>query len=343
MNINESNWMLYQARSWVDKLSAKLWPARPCFLFFLGSLLATQIAFAQIAKPLTVIVPFPAGGTIDVLMRLLGEKMSTDFPRGILVENKVGAGGNIGAEIVYRSEPDGRTLLASPPGPIVINHHLYKKLNYDSVLWQPISVLATAPNVLVVSPKVPAKNVTELVAYLKANPGKVTYASQGNGSTSHLTAKMFMQLTGTDMLHVPYNGSVPALFDLMAGNVDIFFDNLGAAAQFHESGKLRILAVADYQRSKILPQVPTFAEQKLPSMQAITFFTLVAPPGTSSAMVDSIYKSVSQALSDTQIQRKFLELGVQSKGLTPEQSSKFIRDESEKWQMVIKNANISLD
>ncbi|WP_255532863.1 tripartite tricarboxylate transporter substrate binding protein [Polynucleobacter sp. CS-Odin-A6] len=278
-------------------------------------------------------------------MRLLGTKMSADFPGGgsVVIENKAGASGNIGAEFVYRSEANGKTLLASPPGSIAINHHLYKKLNYDPTRWQPITVFATAPNVLVVGPTIPAKNVAELVAYLKANPGKVTYASQGNGSTSHLTARMFMQLTSTEMLHVPYKGTAPALFDLMAGNVDIFFDNLSSAIPFHQSGKLRILAVADRQRSKALPQVLTFAEQKLPSMQATTFFTLVAPPEASSATVDTIYKSVSQALSDTEIQNKFLEIGVQPKMLTPEQSSKFIRDESEKWQMVIKSANVSLD
>jgi tripartite-type tricarboxylate transporter receptor subunit TctC len=199
----------------------------------------------------------------------------------------------IGLQAAAKAAPDGYTINISALTNQSISSALFKNppadLQKDFV---PVALIGTIPHLIVVNPSVPAKNLPELITFIKSKKGDFNYASQGNGSTSHLTAKMFMHLTGTDMLHVPYKGSAPALFDLMAGNVDIFFDNLGAAAQFHESGKLRILAVADYQRSKILPQVPTFAEQKLPSMQAITFFTLVAPPGTSSAMVDSIYKSV---------------------------------------------------
>jgi tripartite-type tricarboxylate transporter receptor subunit TctC len=172
--------------------------SRSCWLALL-TLCMVGSGGAQTVKPLKLIVPFPAGGTADVLPRLLAEKMRAQFPGGVVVENKVGAGGNIGAEFVYRAEPDGSTVLASPPGPVAINHHLYKKLSFDPTRWQAITVVATVPNVLAVSPKVPAKNLAELIAYLKANPGKVSYASQGNGSTSHLTASMFMQLTGTEM------------------------------------------------------------------------------------------------------------------------------------------------
>jgi tripartite-type tricarboxylate transporter receptor subunit TctC len=302
-----------------------------------------NLVFAQSAKPLKLIVPFPAGGTADVLPRLLAEKMRAQFPAGVVVENKVGAGGNIGADFVFKSEPDGSTLLASPPGPVAINHHLYKKLSFDPTRWQPVTVMATVPNVLAVSPKVPAKNLAELITYLKANPGKVSYASQGNGSTSHLTASMFMQLTGTEMIHVPYKGTAPALVDLMAGTVDIFFDNLSSSMQFHQTGKIRIFAVADDQRSKALPQISTFAEQKLPGMQAVTFFSIMAPPGTPATAMNNIYKSVSEALSNAEIKQKFLEQGAEPRGWSPEQTAKFVRDESEKWQAVIKNTNVSLD
>jgi tripartite-type tricarboxylate transporter receptor subunit TctC len=303
----------------------------------------SNLAVAQMAKPLKMIVPFPAGGTADVLPRLLAEKMRAQFPAGVLVENKAGAGGNIGADFVFKSETDGSTLLASPPGPVAINHHLYKKLSFDPTRWQPVTVMATVPNVLAVSPKVPVKNLAELIAYLKANPGKVSYASQGNGSTSHLTASMFMQLTGTELIHIPYKGTAPALVDLMAGTVDIFFDNLSSSMQFHQTGKIRIFAVADDQRSKALPQVPTFAEQKLPGMQAVTFFSIMAPPGTPATAMTTIYKSVSEALSNPDIKQKFLEQGAEPRGWTPEQTAKFVRDESDKWQAVIKNTNVSLD
>lgn len=320
---------------------------KSCIKYFLAGLLASlalaNVAWAQTSKPLKLIVPFPAGGTADVLPRLLAEKMRAQFPAGVLVENKAGAGGNIGADFVFKSDPDGSTLLASPPGPVAINHHLYKKLSFDPTRWQPITVMATVPNVLAVSPKVPAKNLAELIAYLKANPGKVSYASQGNGSTSHLTASMFMQLTGTDLIHVPYKGTAPALVDLMAGTVDIFFDNLSSSMQFHQSGKIRIFAVADDQRSKALPQVPTFSEQKLPGMQAVTFFSVMAPPGTPSAAITNVYKSLSEALSNAEIKQKFLEQGAEPRGWSPEQTAKFVRDESEKWQAVIKNTNVSLD
>ena len=208
----------------------------------------------QPSSSVRLVVPFPAGGTADVLPRILTEKVRAAYPAGIVVENKAGAGGNIGAEFVARSAADGTTFLVSPPGPIAINHHLYKSLPFDPTKWEPITVLATVPNVLAVSTRLPVKTVEEFVAYLKANPGKVSYASQGNGSTSHLTAAMFMQLTGTEMVHVPYKGTSPALVDLVGGNVDVFFDNISSSAQFHTGGKLKILAVADEKRSALLPR-----------------------------------------------------------------------------------------
>ena len=215
---------------------------------------------AQPAQALRLVVPFPAGGTADALPRIVVEKLRPSYPGSVIVDNRTGAGGNIGADAVFRAEPDGATLLASPPGPIAINQSLYPKLSYDPAKWVPVTVLATVPNVLVVSPNVPAKSVSELVAWLKARAGQGTYASQGNGSTSHLTAYLFQSLTGTEMVHVPYRGTAPALVDIMGGQVNIFFDNLSSSLGYHRAGKLRILAVADEQRSPALPDVPTFAE-----------------------------------------------------------------------------------
>lgn len=309
-----------------------------------GALFAPAASLAQVpSKPVRFVVPFPAGGTADVLPRLLAEKMRGAFPAGITVENKTGAGGNIGALEVARSEPDGTTWLASPPGPIAINHHLYKSMAFDPTKWVPVTVIATVPNVLAVSNKVPAASLQDFIAHLKANPGKVTYASQGNGSTSHLTAGLFMQLTGTDMIHVPYKGTAPALVDLVAGNVDVFFDNISSAAQFHNGNRIKVLAVADQQRSQALPNVPTFAEQRLAGMNAVTFFSLVAPPGTPVAAVAHMHKALADALAQPDIRQKFQDQGANPRGWSPEETARFIRGESEKWQQVIRTAGVTVE
>ena len=307
-----------------------------------AALAATGTAvFAQNTKTIKFIVPFPAGGTADILPRLVSEKLRTTYPGGVVVDNKTGAGGNIGGEFVARADADGTTFLVSPPGPIAINQHLYKSLSFDPTKWVPVTVLATVPNVLAVSNKLGVKDVAELVAYLKANPGKVSYASQGNGSTSHLTAALFMQATGTTMNHIPYKGTAPALVDLVGGNVDVFFDNISSSAQFHTGNRLRILAVADDKRSPLLPQVPTLTESKVP-MEAVTFFSVVAPAGTPAAAVAEMQKAIAAALALPDIRQKFAEQGVEPGGWSPEQTAAFIRKESDKWNKVIKSANVSL-
>jgi len=300
-------------------------------------------ALAQPAKTLRLVVPFPAGGTADILPRLLVEKARPAYPAGIIVENRAGAGGNIGADLVAHADADGSTFLVSPPGPIAINQNLYRSLNFNPTKWVPITVVATVPNVLNVRKGFPAKSVDEFIAYVKANPGKVTYASQGNGSTSHLTAAMFMQLTGTDMVHVPYKGTAPALVDLVGGQVDVFFDNIASSATFHNAGRTQILAVADEKRSDLLPQVPTFAEAKLPGMVAVTFFTMVAPPGTSKEVVDHAYKAFSGALQHPEVRAKFAEQGATPGGWAPAQTAKFVREETARWAQVIKTAKVTVE
>jgi len=300
-------------------------------------------AWAQPNKTLRLIVPFPAGGTADILPRVLAEKVRASYPAGVVVDNRAGAGGNIGAELVARSDPDGTTLLVSPPGPIAINHHLYKSLSFDPTKWVPITVIATVPNVLNVRKGFPARDLKEFIAHVKAHPGKVTYASQGNGSTSHLTAAMFMQLTGTDMVHVPYKGTAPALVDLVGGQVDVFFDNIASSATFHNGGKTHILAVADQKRSPLLPQVPTFVESGVAGMVAVTFFSMVAPPGTPSEIVATTYKAFASALALPDVKQKFAEQGATPGGWSPEQTARFIRDESAKWGKVIQTANVTVE
>jgi tripartite-type tricarboxylate transporter receptor subunit TctC len=300
-------------------------------------------ALAQPSRPIHFVVPFPAGGTADVLPRILAERIHEKFPAGIIVENRSGAGGNIGALAVAHADPDGTTFLVSPPGPIAVNQHLYKSLPFDPTKWVPVTVLATVPNVLDVNTKLPVKSVDEFIAYVKANPGKVTYASQGNGSTSHLTANMFMQLTGTKMTHVPYKGTAPALVDLIGGQVDCFFDNISSSAQYHRDGKLRILAVADEKRSPILPQVPTFADAGLKGMVSVTFFTMVAPPGTPSDAVAYMYQAASEALADPELRKKFAAQGAEACGWSPQRTGRFIAAESEKLGNVIRTAGVTIE
>lgn len=307
-----------------------------------AALLLGAAARAEAARQLRIIVPFQAGGTADVLPRLVGEKLRLQYPEGVIVENRPGAGGNIGAQAAYRADPDGATLLASPPGPIAINQHLYRNLNFDPARWVPITVLATIPNVLAVSNKLHVGNVQEFIAYVKANPGKVTFASQGNGSTPHLTAALFMQSTGTTMLHVPYKGSTPAQADLISGQVDCFFDNLSASKVFHDAGRFRILAVADSHRSAALPDVPTFKEVGLASMTAVTWFAVVAPPGTSQDLVQKMYAPISAALQAADIQKSFTAKGAAVAGWTPDATRKFIEAESAKWKQVIEDADVKV-
>ena len=302
-----------------------------------------QAQSAAAPKVLRLVVPFPAGGTADVLPRVLAEKMRDAYPAGIVVENRTGAGGNIGGEFVARAEPDGSTLLVSPPGPIAINHHLYKSMPFDPTKWVPVTVVATVPNVLGVSNRLPVTNLAEFIAYLKANPDKVTYASQGNGSTSHLTANLFMQLTGTRMVHIPYRGTAPALTDLVGGQVDAFFDNIASSAQYHQGKRIKVLAVADSRRSKALPDVPSFAELKLPDMQAVTFFSVVAPAGTPDAVAQQVQKHFAEAMALPDVREKFAAQGAEPGGQTPKQTAAFIKAESDKWARVIKTANVTLE
>ena len=236
------------------------------------------------SQNIRIIVPFPPGGTADTLPRIVAERLRQKWGRAIIIENRSGAGGNIGAEAVAVSAPDGYTLLASPPGPVAINENLYKKLSFRPTDLLPITVLGTAPNVLDVRPDFPAKTVKELIDYARGHPDQVTFASQGNGTTSHLTAILFEKLTGTRMVHVPYRGTSPALQDIMGNTVDLFFDNLGSSMSLHLGGKLRILGVGGSERVAALPDVPTVREV-VPDFTSVTWFALMAPKGTPPSIV----------------------------------------------------------
>ncbi len=301
---------------------------------------AAQSGFPN--KPVRVIVPFPAGGSADVLARIVGEKLSTRWGQPVVVENKVGAGGNIGAEAVYKADPDGYTILSSPPGPLSINHNLYKQLPFDPAKFVPITVLAIVPNVITAKLDLPANSAKELIAYAKANPGKVIYASQGNGSTSHLSAQMFATMTGIELTHVPYKGEGPALVDIVAGRVDIFIGNIAAALRFQQAGKVKFLGVASRTRSPVAPDIPTAPEIGLPDFIASAWFAFVAPPGTPNAIVQQLNAATVEALRLPDVKKRFLEQGAEPVGNSTAEMAAFVKEEMARWQNVIKTANVTL-
>ena len=291
-----------------------------------------------------IIVPFPAGGTADVLPRIVAQYLSKRWNQPVVVENKTGAGGNIGAAYVATSTPDGYTLLASPPGPLAINDSLYKpeSLGFKPPDLMPITVLGAVPNVLDVRPGFPAKTAQELIAYAKANPGKVSFASQGNGSTSHLTGILFQKLTGTQMVHIPYRGTAPALQDIMASQVDLFFDNLGSSLSL-QGDKLRILATGGSKRNPSLPDVPTLQEAGVASFESSTWFAVVAPPGTPPAIVQYLNQEISAVLELPEVKEQFARIAVEPVGGSIAETAKFFAEEHDKWRSVITSANISVE
>jgi tripartite-type tricarboxylate transporter receptor subunit TctC len=294
------------------------------------------------ARPVRIIVPFPAGGTADIVPRVVGDWLSRKWGQPVVIENRTGAGGNIGAEAAFRADPDGYTLLSAPPPPLVINQNLYPKLNFDPTQFVPIVAMVRVPNSVVVTAKFPAKTVAELIAYARANPGKVTSATQGNGTTSHLTSEMFQLMANVKLQHVPYRGSAPALQDLVAGTVDIMFDNLGVSLALVKSGQLRLLGVATAQRMASLPAVPTIAET-LPGFESQAWYAVVAPPKTPKALVDKINADINEALRQPEMAPHLAEWSAEVIGGTPQATAAYLSEEVERWKKVITSAGVKLE
>jgi tripartite-type tricarboxylate transporter receptor subunit TctC len=294
------------------------------------------------SRAVKIIVPFPAGGTADVMPRIFTEWLAKKWGQPVVIENRTGAAGNIGAEAVAKADPDGYTLLAAPPPPLVINHNLYPRLGYDPTEFVPIVIMGRVPNALVVNAKLPFASVADVIAYAKANPGKLTCATQGNGTTSHLTSELFQLMAGVKFQQVPYRGSAPALTDLAAGNVDLMFDNLGVSLALVRGGQLKLLGVATSNRMAALPDVPMIAET-LPGFESAAWFAIVASPKMPAAIVDKINADVNEALRERDIRERLAQLSAEPIGGTPQATAAYMREEIERWAKVIKAANVKLD
>ncbi len=319
----------------------------------ISALIVTLIASAAVApvsraqdypaRVVKMIVPFPAGGTADVMPRIIAEWLSRKWGQSVIIENHTGAGGNVGAGIAAKAEPDGYTLLASPPPPLVVNQNLYPHLDFDPTRFIPIVVMGRVPNALVINPdKIPANSVKDFIAYAQAHAGRVTDATQGNGTTSQLTSALFQMMTNVKLQNVPYRGSAPALNDLVAGNVDCMFDNLGVSLQLVKAGKLKLLAVASPTRMASLADVPTIAET-LAGFASVTWYAVVAPPGTAAAIVDKINAGINDALRDPDIRNRLADLSAEPVGGTPQATAAYLKQEVERWKDVIVSAHVTLD
>jgi tripartite-type tricarboxylate transporter receptor subunit TctC len=310
------------------------------------AMLAASFACAQGTFPtrtVRFIVPFPGGGINDVLARIVGEKLQARWGQPIVIENKTGAGGNIGAELAYQSEPDGYTLLLSPPGPLAVNQSLYKQLSYKPQEFVPITVVGSVPNVVIVRKELPVNSLKELIDYVKANPGKVTFGSQGNGATPHLTGMMFQGMTDTRMVHVPYRGENLVLNDMIGGHVDVFFGNIAAGGPPFRDGRVKILALADTRRSPVLPEIPTTAEAGLPALVSTGWFALAAPPKTPQPLAAEIARAAVETIKTPDVQAKFRAASVEPVGNSPGEMAAFIAEETRRWSDIIKKNNIVVD
>ncbi len=320
-------------------------------------LLASSLALATLAplggawaqadsawpqKLIRIVVPNPAGGTADLLPRLLAEQLASRLGQPVVIENKPGAAGNIAAELVSNAEPDGYTFMSAPPPPLSINVSLYPKLKYNPANFVPVTVLAAVPNVLMVHPSVPANTVQEFLSYVRANPGKLSYASQGSGSTAHLTAELFKLKTNTNIVHVPYKGDAPAVADLLAGHVQLMFGNIAAATAHARAGKVRILAVTSPKRMSSLPSIPAMNEL-VPGVVAVAWFAMVAPPNTPPAIASKLSSTVAEILRTPDIQRRFAEVGAEPIGNTPAEMAVWMKEDTERWRAVIQAGKISVD
>jgi len=293
------------------------------------------------AKPIKIIVTVPAGGGVDTVTRIIGEKLQQRWNQPVVIDNRGGAAGNIGAEAVFTSEPDGYALMASQPAPLTVNAAIYRKLNFDPAAFEPVAIMSKIPNVLLVRADFPAKTAKEFIAYARANPEKLNYASQGIGTTSHLTAELFQSVTGTKLVHVPYKGTGPALNDIVAGHVDLIFMELASAKKLHDAGNARILAVATDRRLPGLPDIPTMAEAGVKNFVSDTWNAISAPPKTPPAIIAKLNAAINDVLKEHDVTARFEKLQLVPGGGTPDEAARFVKEETKRWGDVVRAANIN--
>jgi tripartite-type tricarboxylate transporter receptor subunit TctC len=319
---------------------------------FLRAILAALAAFLAAgalaepypAKPVRLIVPYAAGGTADLLARSIAQKMGAALGQQVVIENRTGAGGGIGADAVAKSKPDGYTILMGTIASHAINPNLYRGLPYDAEKdFAPVALVATLPNLLVVNPAVPAKTVRDLIALAKAKPGALAFASAGSGTTQHLSGEIFKKMAGVDLLHIPYKGNAPAVTDLVGGQVQLMFDNIPISLQQVRAGKLRALAVTGPKRSPVLPEVPTVAEAALPGYAVTSWFAVFAPAGTPPAIVSLLNREINKALSDPGLRRQLADQGIEPAGGTPAQLAGHVRAEIARWRKVVAESGARVD
>jgi tripartite-type tricarboxylate transporter receptor subunit TctC len=314
-----------------------------------GAIIASSSAIAQTAanfpnKPIKLVVPFPAGGTTDIVAREVAAHLTKAFGQSVVVENRAGAGGNVGADAVAKSAPDGYTLLMGTVGTHGINVSLYSKMPYDAMKdFAPVSLCAAVPNVMVVHPSVPANNVAEFIAHAKKEGEKVAMASSGNGTSIHLAGELFKSMTGTTMTHVPYKGSAPALADMLGGQTQVMFDNAPSAIPHIRAGKLRALAVTSSKRSDALPNVPTLEEAGLKGYEASSWFGVFAPAGTPRDIVQKISGEIQRGIATPEMQEKFKAQGAIPVGGTAEAFAAHVEAEIKKWAPVVKASGAKVD
>jgi tripartite-type tricarboxylate transporter receptor subunit TctC len=314
-------------------------------LLFMPILFATNVVAQEWPnKPIRWIVPFPPGGAMDVMARALAEKSSKSLGQAVVIENKPGAGGNIGADFVARSDADGYTMMITSIG-MATNKYLYPKLSYDPVKdFSPVSLIAIVPNVLVTNATQPnVKTVSDVIANAKAQPGKLTYASAGNGSSIHLAGEVFTSMAKIDMQHIPYKGSSPAVTDLLGGQVNYMFDSITSAKPHIDSGKLRPIGITTSKRSKALPNVPTIAESGLPGYEVTPWFAVFVPAATPKPIVNKLNAALLDALKSPEIKAKFDGIGAEPLGTTPDELASYLNKEIERWGKVISTNNIKSD
>jgi tripartite-type tricarboxylate transporter receptor subunit TctC len=321
------------------------WYAAFAVIFILSIIPApgANKAFAQEeypTRPVRFIVPYPSGGTNDVLARIVGDKLQAKWGQPIIIENRSGGSGNIGAALVAQADPDGYTLLVSATPPLATNQSLYKQLSYKPEEFVPITNFGSVPNLVIVRRGLPVNSVSELIAHAKANPGRLIYGSQGVGNTPHLTANMFMNMTGTSMVHVPYRGETLVYNDMLGERVDVFFGNIAGASALYRDGKLKVLAVLDKARAAAMPEVPTSAEFGLPGLLSGVWYAMVGPPKLKSELRDQIAKATIEVLKLSDVQQRFRALNVEPDGRTPAETDAFIKGEARRWGEVIRANHI---